>query len=187
MSKNRHQMTASRPRPVAAPTAPAPSAGRRWPWALGALVVLAGVVIAWVWLWPAPAPTSDQQLCDEFVRLKNDGDARANDLLGPAPVVPTEPVGEAEADRLDAEIILRRPFRVREARPLPTPSGKSRRFVLWLNGGVASETYPVRTADGKLETGQRFLNNPDVIVEVRDGKIRGVKAQLHEDAPRRGS
>jgi len=39
-------------------------------------------------------------------------------------------------------------------------------------------TLRVKTADG-VETVQRTMANPDLSVEVRDGRIYGVTASLH--------
>jgi hypothetical protein len=133
-----------------------------------------------------PPATAEEKLCLDFADLKNADDPRAGDLLGPTPAVPVEPVSPAEARRLDAEFILRRPFRVTSVEPLVEPgardASKPRRFVLVLQGGVASEPMLVQSGPGKEpERSQRVLSNPEVHVEVRDGKIYGLDAQLHID------
>jgi hypothetical protein len=165
-----------------------PDSRERWLWYLlvGTVAVVAvACVVLW---WPGGPEEKEPAIdptCEEFARLKNDGDPGANDLLSPMPAIPFEPVTEAEAARLDADIVLHRDFKVNRVTPLPSTGSGHRRYVLWLQGGLCSETFTVRTADGKLERGQRMLTNPDVIVEVRDGKIYGVKAMLHEDASTR--
>jgi hypothetical protein len=156
--------------------------------ALSAGVVCAAVVFGWSAPLPGPKAQVRDSLavCRELARLKNEGDPKARRLLPPPPPLPQQPITEAEAARLDAAIILQRDFKVNKVTPLPsTARDELPRFVLWLRGNVCSETLDVRTADGKVERGVRVLTNPDVIVEVRDGIIYGVKAMLHEDAPTR--
>jgi hypothetical protein len=125
------------------------------------------------------ARTAEGKICLEFADWVNAGDAPPAGLLGPKPAVPTEPVAREEADRLDAEFILRQRYRVLEVRPHESPKDGPPRFLLVLKGSVASEHLQVRNPKGEIEPSQRALSNPDVIVEVRDGKIYGVRAQLH--------
>lgn len=122
--------------------------------------------------------TPEEQLCLEFAERKNRGDPRANDLLGPPPVVPATAVTEADAQRLDTEIFLRRDYRIREVRP---EGSDGRIVVLVVEGNLMSEPMRVGT-DG---LGTRQIVNPDLVVEVRNGKIHGVLAQLHQDPKRR--
>jgi hypothetical protein len=114
------------------------------------------------------------------MELKNAGDPQADGLLLPAPAVPETAVASAEADRLDAEIMLRQPFHVREVcRDAAAPAAAGR-FVLVVDGSVASQRLAVQTPAG-TETRQRTMWSPDLVVDVRDGKIHGVRPQLHED------
>src|SRR5262249_20809212 len=64
--------------------------------------------------------TPGERLCLDFMERKNRGDPTANDLLGPALVVPPNPVTEEEGQRLDTEIFLRRDYRIREEHPAGT-------------------------------------------------------------------
>jgi hypothetical protein len=100
-------------------------------------------------------------------------------LLGASPEVPEKPVSPEEAGRLDAEFILRDHYRIAEVRPHPKGPDGAHRFLFVLKGAVNSKRLQVRTAKGKIEIGQRSMSNPEVIVEVRDGKIYGVMAQTH--------
>jgi hypothetical protein len=124
------------------------------------------------------------RVCRQFAEYKNAGDPKADDLLEPAPELPTEPVSAEEADRLDAQLMLRGQFRVKDVRPLKvrgrSGSDGASRFVLVAEGGLDSQTFRVRTPTGS-EPHQRILYNPDITVEVRDGKIRGLHAGLHRD------
>jgi hypothetical protein len=114
------------------------------------------------------------QLCKHFATLKNADDPAAATLLGPEPVVPPGPVDAGEADRLQAEFFLRQPLEVVRVEP-----ARGRRFVLWTRGNVAAPRLEVRTATG-IDRVQRTMTNPDIIVEVRDGRVVGVAATLHE-------
>jgi hypothetical protein len=128
-------------------------------------------------LGPQDANNPEARLCRQFMELKNAGDPRAHGLLGPLPAVPEGPVPASEADRLDAEFMLHQPFRVREvAREAAAPA----HFVLVVDGSLASERLVVRTPTG-TETRQRAMWSPDLVVEVRDGKIHGIRPALHED------
>jgi hypothetical protein len=110
--------------------------------------------------------SEEEQLCRRFADLKNAGDATANDLLAPAPAVPVERVSNEEADRLDAQFILRNPFQVRKV----LASGP-KQFVLVVEGGCASEKLPGH--------GQRWLLNPEIVVTVQNGQILGLSAHVH--------
>jgi hypothetical protein len=121
-----------------------------------------------------------EPVCQHFMALKNAGDPRADELLAPRPAVPDEAVSQEEADRLDADIMLHQPFHVREVRALPASGDEPKHFVLVVQGSVASERLRVRTAGG-VEAAQRAMWSPDLLVEVREGKICGIRPMLHED------
>jgi hypothetical protein len=155
-----------------------------WGWVAGlAVLAAAAAVLGWGAWRDAPAPerpapaeqsvTEAERVIDRFVRLTNAGDPAAADLLGPAPAVPKGPVSPGEVGRLQTDYFLREPVRVVSA--LPSPGG---RFVLVVQGNVAAPTLEVRTPTG-VERSQRTMTNPDLVVEVRDGKIHGVRAELH--------
>jgi hypothetical protein len=119
------------------------------------------------------------RLCLKFADAVNAGKKLPADLLGPAPSVPAEPVTPEEADRLDAEFILRNLYTITEVRPQPGGPNGAPRFLFVLKGDVKSERLRVRTPEGRIEEGTRSMTSPEVIAEVRDGKIYGVKAQVH--------
>ena len=118
--------------------------------------------------------TPDERLCNQFLERKNAGDPAAADLLGPAPVVPATPISPEEADRLQTEFFLRQDLQV-------VGVGRDKAHgkpVLYTKGNVSAPTLNVRTGAG-VETAQRTMANPDLVVEVRDGRIYGVAAHLH--------
>jgi hypothetical protein len=51
------------------------------------------------------------------------------------------------------------------------------RFVLATKGGAAGEPLQVRSGT-KVDRVQRVVTNPELIVEVRDGKIYAVRARI---------
>jgi len=155
---------------------------------IGIVCLLAAVAIGYQLHEAAPstAATSEEEaLCRRFMDLKNAGDSRADELLTPAPVAPKTPVTEDEGRRLDAQFIARNRFQVLEVRRHPGStklnSAGPRRFVLILKGGCASEPLTIKTATG-VEESQRFLLDPDLIVEVRDGKIHPFEVRAHSDS-----
>jgi hypothetical protein len=130
-----------------------------------------------------PAEKLSLELAHEFERLKNADDARANHLLGPLPSVPQEAVSEEEADRLDAEFILHGLVHITQLRAIRdggTSDAKTPRVLQAVQGFCSSERFLVQSPQG-TERSQRILSNPDIIVEVRDGKLHGVQVQMHRD------
>src|SRR5262249_44656552 len=127
----------------------------------------------------APAPKSPEELlCRQFIDWKNSHDPRADDLLGPAPIVPKDPVSPQEADRLHAEIFLRRDYRVLDVHP---ESGETGRIVLVLEGNLQSERIPIPSPTPP-DYSSCAVVNPDLVVEVRrDNKIYAVRAQVHDE------
>jgi hypothetical protein len=121
----------------------------------------------------------EARLCRRFMDLKNAGDPQADGLLGPPPAVPADAVAPAEADRLEAELMLRQPLHIREVGRDAADPAAAGRFVLVVDGAVTSDRVLVATPTGP-ESRQRAMWSPDLVVEVRDGKIYGVRPQLHE-------
>lgn len=189
----------NQPRHVVAP--PSLRKSRSWLfWAFLGLAVLGALAGFWVtrpdnkggnregW-----EPVTDQdEIVQRFVQWHNTGDPRARELLGRTPSVPEEPITPEEADRLQTDFFLRNPGKIVDVwrrehlgggqwRPLP-----GNQYLLVVEGGFASPRIPVRE-DGHVHRGQRVLKNPDLIVEVRDGKLYGVRAQIHLDPPKPGA
>ena len=50
--------------------------------------------------------------------------------------------------------------------------------MLYTKGNVSAPTLDVKTETG-MEAAQRTMANPDLVVEVRNGRIYGVAAHLH--------
>jgi hypothetical protein len=117
-----------------------------------------------------------KRLCEEFARLKKLGDPSAAQLLGRVPTPPATPVSEEDADSLQADYFLADSIEVLSVKTSPKHRNQ---FILVTKGNVSPPTLAVRTRKG-IENSQRMLFNPDVLVEVRDGKIYGVAARLHE-------
>ena len=128
------------------------------------------------------AAIEGERLCREFARRKNDSASGANDLLEPASGPPDAAVSRQEADRLEADMILRGRLRIAQVRRQQvggTASQDPPRFVLVAEGAYASAPIKVRTPDGRVETSQRVaIQDPDILVEVRAGKIHGTRVTV---------
>jgi hypothetical protein len=120
--------------------------------------------------------TADDGVCDSFVRQRKAAEPGANDLLGPAPVVPDRALTADEADSLQAEFFLRDDLWILEIRKTQIPN----RYCFVSQGNVAAPRLEVRR-NNDVTSEQRTMSNPDLYVEVRDGKIYGVRATLHRD------
>jgi hypothetical protein len=123
---------------------------------------------------------SDSSLCRRFATLKNAHDPDAETLLGPAVEVSQEPVTPEEAELIDIDTFLRHSdlqvLSVR--RDSSTPD--AHRFVLVTKGGAAGRPLLVRSGD-KVDPSQRVVTNPNLFVEVRDGKLYGIRARINLD------
>jgi hypothetical protein len=173
--------------PVAAPakgTFPA----RRW---LGgaAFLLLAGAGI--VVLGPQPGwwdSLEEGRLIHRFAGLVNLRDDRALDLLGPGPVFDDEPVSEKVAEARQADFYLHcaelKILTIRRGEPGPGDTWLQTPGRYTLVTDVKGSTPPLRVRNdkGEVESPSRlFMINPDLVVEVVDGKVRGVRPELHRD------
>jgi hypothetical protein len=128
--------------------------------------------------------TETEEVVDRFMRLHKGKDKAALDLLGPAPVFDENPVSEKEADARATDHFLRGKLRILDWwRGEPDGKGgqrpKANHFTLVTKGNVSSPPMRIRTDKGVEGPSQTHLTNPDLIVLVRDGKIHGVRADLH--------
>jgi hypothetical protein len=164
------------------PSLPRVAAGRLrqrlWVLALATLVLIgAGAWAAWASWRESGSPRQDELLlCWRFAALKNAREPAADQLLAAAPKGAEDTVTSEEAERLDAGAFLRRDLRVVNVRP----DAAAHHFALVTKGAAAGDPLRVRSGD-KVERTQRVMTNPDVVVEVRDGKIEGVRVQLGMD------
>ncbi len=113
------------------------------------------------------------QLSKRYQALKNAGDSAADALLVPMPTVPAKPVSPEEAERIQTECFLHQDIRILSIR-----ADSPHRLVLTTKGNVSAPTLQVQTAKG-VDRVQRTMANPDLIVEVRGGRIHGVRAEMH--------
>lgn len=167
----------STPRPQGKPGRTALES-RRWLTlllALGAAVLIVGAFALYVG-WRS---LSEEEVVRRFALLRSARHPEAAELLIPF-TMPKRTVSQEEAERLDAECLLHQPFRVLEVRPLRGSAGRAgtKQWVLVIQGRFSTEPLQV---EGFEQPQQRFLINPDLIVEVHNGKVHGVRAQLHED------
>jgi hypothetical protein len=137
------------------------------------------------WVPPEWAPASaEDRLIDAFVRGRRAGDRKALGLLGSPPVPAGPAVSEAEAEVLQADSFLRADLKIVEVWP-GEPDGTGRQkpapglYTLVTKGANVSPPLAVRVGDKVVPPSQRFMTNPDLVVEVRGGKIYAVRAELH--------
>ncbi len=178
---------ASAPSAVPPPSEPA-SSPNSLPFILAAvgLIGVIGLVIV-VWL---QAPSRDDrpdptelEVCQKFLELHNSAHPAAQELLGAAPVIPAEPITEAHADKLATELFLRDEHLVIERCRQKAVENGVRVFVFRTNGNVLSPQIRTLQSDGgeMNPPPQRIMINPDLHVEVRDGKILAVRATVQRD------
>jgi hypothetical protein len=133
------------------------------------------------WVPPEWKPESrEDRVVDRFVRLRKAGAPAALALLGRRPVFTDRPMRPAEAEALDADYFLRdgglKVTAIWWGEPDGTGGQKpaAGRYTLATRG--AASTPPHRTAPGAPEQ-QRHVFNPELVVEVRDGKVFGVRVE----------
>ena len=162
----------------------APHWHRYWPAALGLVIVgllVAGAVVYYHGNSSKESSGAELELLRRFKALKNAHDPAANDLLGPAPVVPASAVSPEEADQLHAEFFLRGDYQVVSVQPKTAGAGgPDARFLLAIKGNVTSPRIPQIGPKG-TDTINRSLSDPDIIVRVEGNTIRAVGWQLHHD------
>jgi hypothetical protein len=165
----------------------ADGASGSWPRvALAAVTLVATAVLAWFLVmqmlsWSPATPMG--LLADFAARLKDDPEA-ARRMLGPAAVFDLEPVSEDEAERRAADFYLRakglKVIDVLEGVPdgqgkqVPTPG----KYTLVTKGLVTTPPQRLKTKTGVDDPRHGNLANPDVIVEIRDGKIVALRTEL---------
>jgi hypothetical protein len=179
-------------------TKPPPRAALGWWWLLVPAALLA---YGGFWLmtveprgdggpFPGWKPVAKaDRVIDSFGQKANAKDRTALDLLGPEPVFDERPVSEAEADARQADFYLRRPdlrvVTIRRGEPgKKRKKGDPPRDIYTLVTKVQGSTPPltVRNNKGVVESPSRlFIINPDIVVEVKDGKIHGVRPEVHQD------
>ncbi len=121
--------------------------------------------------------TAEDGVCDSFMRKRNAADPAADSLLGREPAIPGGVVTETEAECLETDYFLRDILKISEIRRTKDAAG----YLFVTQGNVAAPRLAVRRNDGEISSEQRTMSNPDLYVEVRDGKIYGVRSSLHHD------
>jgi hypothetical protein len=137
---------------------------------------------------PVWKPSSEaDRVVDRFVRLRqaNSPDALLLLGLGKDLAVPGRVLTVAEAEALSAEFFLRsgslRILDVCSGEPDGDGGQVERpgRYTLITRGAASTPYYRV-AADGSAKREQSHISNPDIIVEVRGGKVFALRGQLHE-------
>jgi hypothetical protein len=154
-----------------------PSTTRLPSWLLGLLFVPLLGAGGWYLYDRYAAATPDTKMSDPsavwrlFVRLKLEESPDADDLLAPAP---SPPRTAAEAHWHNVETVLRQ---ARRFASLPRVIEKNQ-FEIRVRGRVTGEFYLTTTDGGVGASVWQALESPSVVVEVVEGKIRGVSLLL---------
>jgi hypothetical protein len=142
------------------------------------------------WVPPDWAPeTADDKVVDRFMTLHNDGKGAALALLGADPAKRAEAIlGQDEVEPVQVDFLLRSDMQIRGAcRGEVDGQGGLKdvpgRYTLFTKGGSETPRLRVKTADGFRQEPQRVAVNLDLIVDVRGGKIYGVRADISQNPP----
>lgn len=167
----------------------------RWP----LLVVVLLGLLAGAWLtfarWNSTSPpktspgwTTAEEVVADFMRRTNQGDPAARDLLDPAPLFDDTPVSEAEAEARQAAFFLHDPkLRIEKIRNGELDrTGKlirtGERYTLITKVNASTPPLRIRDSRGQIGSPSRlFMINPDIVVEIHQGKIRPIRPDLHRD------
>lgn len=159
--------------------------------------------VAWNIWWPKPGPpanvsspavalpgwepqSAEDRLLDEAVGLLNRQGAGAHRLLGPAAVFDDQPVSEADADARQADFYLRHPkTQITGIRRGELTRGKlvgaKGRYTLTTKVEASTPSLRIRNEKGVVGSPSRlFMINPAIVVELRDGKVHAVRAELND-------
>jgi len=128
--------------------------------------------------------SNDDRIVNLFVFSRADGLRETGMLEDPA-VFDDQPVTEQEAERKQTDFFVRSPdLKVIDiwhgepdgkGKQKPTPG----HYTLMTKGNVSSPPLRVRNGDSVDPPAQRHLNNPDLVIEVKDGKIKVVRSAMH--------
>lgn len=152
------------------------------------VALLIGVVVAAYALWSrtgeAPKEQAAEEILTQFARLHATDREAALRLLGPEMVFGPEPVSEAKAETYYADHLLRSP-RLEVVKVLPgEPDGKVQKtsrgkFTLVTRSPIVrTPTLRVLRANGEVWGQDQQIMSPDIVVEVRDGKIVALRTEL---------
>lgn len=124
-----------------------------------------------------PSSAADKVI-DRFVTLKKAGDRTANDLLAGKALAEGEVIAEADVEPRATDTFLRQPFTI-TAIYRGEPDGKggqkaaANRYTIAGTGPVTTPHYRVR---GAGPSSSFITKDLELVVEVRDGKIHGVRS-----------
>jgi hypothetical protein len=170
-----------------------PSAEERNPWAM----LLKNAPPRRKPVLPVWEPTSaEDRVIDAFVRLRKTNPAAARKLLGrkEAPEMKDRVWAPEEVAVLTGELFLRadelriiaiwggEPATEADDTGLNPQVPRAGRYTLITRGGATTPPYRLTTAKPDTSPIQGVMLNPDLIVDVRDGKVFAVRASSHVGA-----
>ncbi len=134
---------------------------------------------------PWEPATKEDRLVDRFVRLHKDKLADAVKLLSPLPAS-DRPLDDAQFDALATDYFLRSPqLKIVDVWKGDlgadgTPRPAKGRYILVTKGNVSSPPLRLRNAAGGDSPSQLNMTSPDLVIEVKEGAIRGLRAESHK-------
>lgn|SRR5262245_10800887 len=128
--------------------------------------------------------SADDRVIDRFAQLRGQADPAALAEMGPARAFPKHPVSQEEADAVQTDFLLR----VNKLRVTRVLRGESDgrgglkatpgRYTLQTKWTGEVPGVAVRTGDGVVPADERMVHNLDLVVDVRGGKVVGVRAEV---------
>ena len=122
--------------------------------------------------------SEDDLVCDQFMMNRRAGDPAAFALLSREPIEPMGVITEDEAERLQTDYFLHAPDLQMVAIRRGTAAGQ---YVFVTKGNVTAPRLAIRLNDNEISHRQRMMSNPDLHVEVSNGKIYGIRSTLQRD------
>jgi hypothetical protein len=121
--------------------------------------------------------TAEDRVCEQFMNRRAAGDIAAADLLGRVPEVPEEPFAtEGELERMQADFYLRDSgTKVISVSHAPSEDGPPR-YYFKTQGNVTPPRLPIQRPK-EVERWGRLMVNVKALVEVRDGKLFGIRGE----------
>ena len=129
--------------------------------------------------------TEEDRFVDAFRKARNE-DGKSTLNLAPDPVFDDKPVSEVERDAKQSHYILhrvRQVIAIRAGEPgkgtdwLDTPH----RYTLTTRVSGTTPKVAVKVGDRVGFPTELSIMHPDIVVEVREGKIHAMRAELHRE------
>ena len=122
---------------------------------------------------------------DAFRYARNE-DVNSSLNLAPEPVFDDKPVSEAEGEAMQSHYLLHRARKIvaiREGEPGKNTAwvNTRHRYTLTTRLQGSAPKVAVKVGDRVGTPSGLFIIDPDIVVEVREGKIHALRAELNRD------